>query len=105
ENNKGTSMGMPFNGTNMFAYDNILKKYQTNWVDNFGTGMMRGEGERKGNVITIHATYPSLTPGEDYKYRMVYDVKSKDMHVFHMFMIAEDGKEVKTMEITYTRKK
>ena len=103
---KGTSYGMPFEGQNTFAYNNQTKVYETSWMDNMGTAMMRGNGTREGNVITIHATYPGLEPGETYRYRMTYEVKSKDSHIHKMWMLgAKEGEEQLLMEITYTRKK
>ena len=38
-------------------------------------------------------------------YRSVTRIVDEDTHVFEMYSIAGKGKEVKMMEITYTRKR
>jgi len=45
-----------------------------------------------------------MAPGKKVKVREVIRVLDKDKHVFEWFE-TRDGKESKTMEITYTRKK
>ncbi len=103
ESMKGTALGMPFAGKNTFGYDNLLKKYRTFWIDNMGTGFMIGEGQRKGNVITIVATYPDVMGGADQRYKMIYTVQSDQKHSMEMFMVMENGDEAKQMDIVYTK--
>jgi hypothetical protein len=104
ENYTGNMMDMPFSGRNTFAYDNVLKKYRTVWIDNMGTGIMIGEGTREGNKITIWASYPNMISGPDQKYRLVYVADSDKKHTYEMYMVDEDGKEAKQMTIVYTKK-
>ncbi len=104
ESHHGTSMNMPFEGHNTTAYDNLKGKYRTNWMDNFGTGFMTGEGTREGNVLTVMCTYPNFDGGED-KFKMVTTVKNENEHMLQMFMYDADGNELKHMEIKYKRVK
>lgn len=103
EYTKTSMMGMPFEGKNIFAYDNITKKFRTHWIDSMGTGFMLGEGTREGNTITIWASYPDPMGGPDMKYKMLYIVDSDTKHRFEMYMGTPDGQEMKQMSIVYTR--
>ena len=103
ERHTGVNMGMPFEGLNIFGYDNVTKKYRTCWIDNAGTGMMIGEGSREGNMITIDATYPNPMGESDYVYILTYEVNGADTHTMVMYMVVDDQK-MKTMEIVFTRK-
>lgn len=99
------SLTSPFSGKNIFAYDNLTKKFRTFWIDNMGTGFMVGEGAREGNLITIIATYPDILGGPDQKYKIIYRAESDKKHSLEMYMISIDGQDVKQMEIVYNRAK
>ncbi len=103
ENMTGNSWGMPFEGQNITAFDNINGKFQTVWNDNMGTSFMIGEGSREGNVLTVNATYPDFDGGTQ-RFKMVTEVINKDKHTFEMYTIDPDGKEFMHMEIVYERK-
>jgi hypothetical protein len=77
-----------FKGMGIEGYDNVKKKFVGSWVDNMGTGIMMSEG----------------IPGMKQKIREVMKTPDKDHMSFEWY---EDhgGKEAKTMEINYTRKK
>ncbi len=78
------------------------------WIDNMSTGMMYGTGkcDATGKVITITGAGPNpMTEQLDQKWRTVSRIESQDKHVFEMYMTQPDGKEIKQMEITYTRVK
>jgi hypothetical protein len=97
-------MGMPFQGEGTNGFNNLDQKYYFSWIDNMGTGIMSGSGERKGNVLTVMSTSPSMT-GEGYDTtKSVTEVMSKDKHMLTMYMVDKDGNETKWMEIVFTRK-
>lgn len=100
----GTSMGMPFQGESTTAYNTITGKYYTSWIDNMGTGFMTGEGTREGNTLNIASEAPAMDGKTMDKFRSVMEIVSKDQHNFVMYMYDKDGKEMKFMEIVYTRK-
>ncbi len=102
EKHTGTSFGMPFEGHNTTAYDNITKKYITSWIDNMGTGIMVGEGEREGNTLTVHSSYPNLEGGEDHM-KMVTTIVNENEHNMIMYMYDPDGNEMKFMELSYKK--
>ena len=105
ETYSGTNFGMPFNGESTLSHNNIDGKYYSTWLDNTGTGLMPGEGERDGNTLTMISTFPKLI-GEGYdQFRMVTKVVNKDKHIASMYIVGDDGEESLNMEIIYTRKK
>ena len=107
EDVSGTAMGRPFSGMSITGYDNILDKYVSIWVDNMGTGIMTSEGvaEQGGKVINWTAQGSDPMTRKAAKYRMVTRFVDADKYTFEMYGAGQDGKEMKMMEISYTRKK
>jgi uncharacterized protein DUF1579 len=101
----GKKKQMTFKGMGIDGYDNVKKKFVGAWIDNMGTGVMMSEGDYDpaSKTFTYTAEYEA-TPGMKQKIREVIKIVDKDHHNFEWY---EDrgGQEVKTMEISYTRKK
>lgn len=96
---------MPFTGASLEGYDNAKKKFISTWADSMGTGIMMSEGTYDPATKTFTYTAEmQMLPGMTRKVREVVKVIDKDHHTFEFY---EDrgGKEVKTMEIAYTRAK
>lgn len=103
---KGTAMGMAFEGFGLMGYDNAKEAYVNTWCDNMSTMIMpvaMGKADSSGKMITSKVTVDDCMTGKPAKMRMITTVKSNNEHVFEMYTTPEDGKEFKTMEITYTR--
>jgi len=102
---EGTMMGMPFQGMSIAGYDNVKGKHTMVWIDNMGTGTIYSEGDCSDNctVETQVYTYKDPMTMKDTKVKMVGRKIDANKHVLESFMIGEDGKEFKNMEITYTR--
>lgn len=101
----GKMMEMDFTGVGMEGYDNVKKKFVSTWADSMGTGIMFAEGTYDPATETF--TYNSeieMVPGMKTKVREIVKVIDKDHHIFEWYE-NRDGKDVKTMEIAYTRKK
>ena len=101
----GKMKEMTFRGHGMDAYDNAKKKFVGTWIDNMGTGVMMSEGDYDPATKTF--TYNSemeMMPGMKQKVREVLKLTDNNHMTFEWY---EDrgGKEAKTMEIEYTRKK
>jgi hypothetical protein len=100
----GKLMDAEFKGMSVEGYDNAKKKFVSSWIDNMGTGIMNSEGtyDAASKTLTYRAEYEPM-PGMKTKVRETVKLTDKDHHAFEFF---EDrgGKEVKTMEIHYTRK-
>jgi hypothetical protein len=100
----GKMTDMEFKGMSTEGYDNMKKKFVATWIDNMGTGIMTLEGtyDAATKSLTYLAEY-EMMPGMKTKVREVLKMKDNDHRVMEWY---EDrgGTEVKTMEITYTRK-
>jgi hypothetical protein len=101
----GMMMGMPFEGFEISGYDNVKKKFFNVWIDNMGTGMMVSEGTYDEATKTLTYTGQMTEPmGTDMNVREVITAPDKDHSTFEMYMDM-GGKEIKNMEIKYTRVK
>jgi Protein of unknown function (DUF1579) len=106
-NHTGTAMGMPFEGISTTAYDNLKKVMISTWIDNMGTGIMVMEGPwddaTKSSTMTGKMVEPSI--GKEISAREVFKIIDDNTQTMEMYRPASDGKEYKSMEIKYTRKK
>jgi hypothetical protein len=104
---KGEMMGMPYDGFGITGYDRYNKKYVTLWLDNWGTGFYLTEGtaDAAGKVRTETGVWDDYFSGKTMKVKMVYTTLGKDKFTMEMFTLQPDGKETRTMEGTYTRRK
>lgn len=102
----GEMMGMPFMGESITGYDNAKKKFLSTWIDNFGSSIMflEGQYDEKSNSLTLEGNMMDPATGKDMVVKEVLTKLSEDSHKFEMFMLT-DGNEIKTMEISYSRKK
>jgi hypothetical protein len=101
----GKMKDMEFNGMAIDAYDNAKQKFVSSWVDNMGTGIMMTEGTYDAATKTFTYTGAfQMTPTMSQKIREVLKLTDKDHMMFEWY---EDrgGKEAKTMQIDYTKKK
>jgi hypothetical protein len=102
---KATMMGMPFEGMSIDGYDNATKMFNSVWLDNMGTGIMFMTG--KWNEATKTTDYTGkmvnpLTAGYE-DIRSVLKMNDENTMTMEMFGPGPDGKEFKSMVITYTR--
>lgn len=102
----GQEQACDFRGISLTGFDNLRGKYVGTWIDNMGTGILMVEGTY--DPATKAFVYAGemddcMNPGTRIKIREVIRVLDKDKHVFEWFE-TRDGKEIRTMEITYTRK-
>jgi hypothetical protein len=101
----GEMMGQPFAGIGVIGYDNLTKKYVTTWISSMGTGIffMNGTASADGKTITLHGSHPDPFEGE-MKHRAIWKFVDANTQTFEMYGGHGDAKEMKMMEITYTRK-
>lgn len=100
-------MGQPFEGLGYTGYDNYKKKYVGTWMDTMSTAVMLTEGnyDASGKKMTSTSTMDDVMTGKPTTVRMVSTIQDDDHHLFEMFGPDPSGKEVKQMEIRYTRRK
>ncbi|MFN0134623.1 MAG: DUF1579 domain-containing protein [Phycisphaerae bacterium] len=109
EEYEGDMMGQPFKGMSLSGYDRINKQYVNTWIDSMSTGTFNSTGTYDASKKAYTYKGDMCMPTEDGKVnkmpiRMVITINSNDKHTFEWFEM-KDGKETKTMEITYTRRK
>jgi hypothetical protein len=102
---EGPFMGQAFHGKGITGYDNMIKKYQAMWIDNMGTGIMISEGTCEGDVCTYYGDAPDVMLGKYKRVKSVSRNLSDDEMVFEMYDTGPDGKEWRTFEIIYHRRK
>jgi hypothetical protein len=98
-------MGQPFSGVGIDAYDNMTKKYMTAWIDTMGTGifMMEGTASADGKTITLKGSHPEPGGGK-MTHRAVWKIVDNNTQTFDMYGAHHGGKEMKVLDITYSRK-
>jgi hypothetical protein len=104
---KSTFNGMPFEGRGLTGFDNARKKFVFTWIDNMATGIMTGEGTYNPKTKTYTSVAKSTDPmtGKTKTVRGTDTTIDDDTWKSAMYDKTPDGKEFKTMEIVYKRKK
>lgn len=103
----GNMMGMPFNGMSTTAYDIHRKEFISTWIDNMGSGIMvlKGPWDEATKTVTMKGTMVDPGTTAEVDVRETFKVIDDNTQVMEMFIAMPDGKEFKTMNIKYTRKK
>jgi len=103
---KGEFMGAPFQGYGVWGYDNVKKMHTSAWIDSMGTGIevAYGTDDATGKVFTFNGEYPDPVSGQTKKFKEIITIQDANKHTMEMYDVGPDGKEVKTLELVYTRK-
>ncbi len=103
----GELLGTPFSGLGFVGYDNYRKQYVSAWMDNASTMMLCGTGSWNATEKTYSEVgdYQDPLTGTTRKFRNTIKVVDADTLLMESHSTGPDGKEVKDMEVTYTRKK
>jgi hypothetical protein len=106
ENVEGDMFGMPFKGLGITGFDKVQGKYTGAWVDNFGTGISQswGTADKAGKVLTFQREDYDPLSKQKMKGRDVIHILDADKHTMEMYKVGPDGKEMKVMELVFTRK-
>ena len=98
-------MGAPFTGHGMLGYDNVTGKYWSTWNDSMSTGLMVSEGTcDDSRACTFTGSWNDPVKKGPVTARMTTRWTSPTTEVFEMYGPGRDGKEMKMMEMTYTKK-
>ncbi len=102
----GDMMGQPYSGVGISAYDNVRKQYVSTWIDTMSTGIftMEGTASADGKTITLNGQHAE-PGGGSMTHRAIWTIVNSDTQTFDMYGTHHGGKEMKMMEITYTRKR
>jgi hypothetical protein len=103
----GFGTSTPFKGMGWTGYDRTQKKYIGVWIDSMSTGFSHsvGAADKEGKVLTFQREDIDPATGKKVKGRDVVTLEGKDKHSMVMYKIGDDGKEMKVMELAFTRKK
>jgi len=106
EDFSSSMMGTPFTGHGTLGYDNVTGKYWSTWNDSMSTGLMVSEGtcDAQGKSCTFTGSWNDPVKKTPMKARMTTAWTSPTTEMFVMYAPGKDGKEMKMMEITYTKK-
>ena len=98
-------MGQPFSGIGIDGYDKLRKRYVTTWIDTMGTGIfqMEGTASADGKTITLKGRHDEPGGGQ-MTHRAVWKIVDGNTQTFDMYGTHKHGKEMKMLEIAYTRK-
>lgn len=106
EDYTGTMMGQPMTGHGMHGYDNVTGKDWGTWTDTMITGVIMTEGtcDRQKNTCTMSGMMNDPIKKTPTKIRFNSRWTSPKTEIFEMYAPGPDGKEMKMMEMTYTKK-
>ena len=104
---KSDMMGQPFDGLGLTGYDNVTGRFWTIWLDSMSTGLFHASGSY--DPATSSYTYTGemadpMIPGSIVKVRAVTRVTGPDSYVLEWYDTHE-GKEMRSLEVSYTRRK
>lgn len=103
----GTMMGMPFEGHGTLGYDNAKNIFESTWIDNMGSGIIKMSGPWVAATRSVTLTGMMTDPGtfKETEYKETFTVIDDNTQMMAMYAPGADGKEFKMMEIKYSRKK
>ena len=105
EEMEATMMGQPFTGIGMHGFDNVSGKHWSTWADNLSTGLMVSEGScDDAGACAFTGSWNDPVSKQPVSARMTSRPVSDTVEVFEMFGPGPDGKEIRMMEITYTKR-
>ncbi len=101
----GSMHGKPHTGIWTVGYDNLLKRYVSTWIDTMSTQifMMDGTASADGKTITLTGQHAEVGGGH-MTHRAIWKIVDGNTQEFVMYGTYHEGKEMKMMEVLYTRK-
>jgi hypothetical protein len=105
---EASMMGMKVNSLLTIGYNPTKKKYVGTFVCSADSTLWEYEGtmDDDGKKLTLTTEGPSpLDPSKTGQYREELELTDKDHKTFTSYMQGEDGKWVKMVTMSYTRKK
>jgi hypothetical protein len=100
-------MGMPYEGQGTTGFDNHRGLFESTWIDNMGSGIMKLEGFWNGSNKTINLKGRMVDPFTATIKAVKQTIKIVDDYtqIMEMFGPGADGKEFRMLMIKYTREK
>lgn len=103
----GEFQGQPFEGIGYMGYDNVQQKFVNFWIDSSSTWFMlsTGTADKDGKTWRSSGEVSDPMTGRMKPYRDESVFETPDRMVSRAYDKTPDGKEFKSMEITYTQVK
>lgn len=103
----GEMMGEPFEGMNVFGYDNNLKVFNSVWIDSASTWptFSTGTWDEATKTLELKGTMRDVANLEGRPYRETLQWTGKGTHELTMYDTIPPLGEVKVMHIVYRRAK
>lgn len=100
----GIFSGMPFEGRAIEGFNNGENRYESMWIDNFGTVILyyTGSCSEEGKVRVMSSSFTDPMTGGKVLYKAVYKWTDPDHFTYVAYLDKGDG-EFKNMEIQYER--
>ena len=104
---QGNVMGRTYEAMGLHGYDNLKKKYVSMWVDNMHTSLITSEGrwDEAAKSITMYSDHMDPMTGSQKRARTVVRWVDDNTHIFEWHESGTDGKEFRSSEITYVRRR
>jgi hypothetical protein len=98
--------GMPMEGLATTGYDNAKQKFVCTWIDNMGTGIMMMEGTYDPATKTLNMSGKMIDPTskKEGDVRQILTFTDDKHRTMELFMTQPGQKEMKFMEVHYTKK-
>ena len=96
--------GMPWEGMAIEGYNNGDQRYESTWIDNFGTLMLPFQGtcSNNGKSRVMTSEFNDVVAGGTIQYKGVYTWIDEDHFTYEAFMDKGEG-EFRNLIITYER--
>ena len=108
EDASGDMMGTSFHGFGFTGYDLINQEYIRVWFDEMSTSIMfsKGQVDPTGKIFTYYSEYKDpMDNMKEKTSKSVVTIVDNNKHMFEAYEKGPDGKDRKSFDITYTRKK
>jgi hypothetical protein len=104
---EGEFGGMKFEGHSQLGYNAKKGKYVGTWIDSMSDRITPMEGTYDAKTRTLTVVVDAINPatGEPMKETHVHKYLDDGSREFTMYVPGPDGKDMKMMEVRYTKKK
>ena len=102
-----TLMGMPLDGLGLAGFDNVSGQFWSTWNDSLSTGLRVAGGgcDEAMKSCAWKGSYSNPDTGRSQAVRLELRLDGADREVLTAWESGADGREARTMELVYTRRK